>query len=161
MDRKAAAPADSIIKAATLAAAGVGIPGLFHPGLDEGGMALIWGSMVTKLATNCNAEISPVTVAKYVSAALSGVAAYTLGSKGLTWAASPLILAFPVAGIPAAVALNSGLNALFTLRLGRQTHRNFQSPNFAPGELLGIAHHLVGIPHLSEIRDVKQLLVNR
>ena len=54
---------------------------------------------------------SPARRSAKVRKALSSVAAYTLGSKILTWAALPLLAAFPLAGIPAVVALNSALNA--------------------------------------------------
>lgn len=152
---------DKMIKTAVVAAAGLGVPGLFLPGLDEGGMTLIWGTMVTTLAHSFGAELSPVIVAKYVAAGLSGVAAYTLGSKVLTWAAAPLLVAVPFAGVPAAVALNSGLNGLFTLRLGRRTHQSFQSPQFTSADLMGIARHLIGIPLPSEISDLYRMLADR
>ena len=122
--------AERAVRSATLAAAGLGLPGLFYPGIDEAGMATIWVTMVTAIAKHCDARVSPATVGKMVTAAVSSVAAYTLGSKILTWAAMPILIAFPVAGIPAAAGVNSALNALFTYRLGKECIIRFSEPAF-------------------------------
>jgi uncharacterized protein (DUF697 family) len=150
--------AEKAIRAATLAAAGLGIPGLLHPGIDEAGMAAIWLTMVTAIAKDCNAKISPATAGKMVTAAVSSVAAYTLGSKILTWAAMPVLIAFPVAGIPAAVALNSVLNAVFTYRLGKECVSRFSNPAFTSRDLIDIGRHLAALPNFTEISDIKRIL---
>ena len=148
----------SAIRTATMAAAGLGVPGLFHPGLDQAGMATVWVTMVTTVARRCGADISRATVIKLVTSALSSVAAYTLGSKILTWAALPLLAAFPVAGIPAVVALNSTLNALFTYRLGRECVRRFGRPGFTARDMLDVGRHLLGLPTVAELAELGEVL---
>jgi hypothetical protein len=148
----------SAIRKATIAAAGLGVPGLFHPGIDEAGMAAIWTGMVTAIARRSGATVSSAVVAKLVTSALSGVAAYTLGSKVLTWAALPLIAVFPVAGIPAVVALNSTLNALFTYRLGRECARRFSKPGFTARDAVDVARHLLGLPTIAELGELRRML---
>ncbi|MFC7531524.1 hypothetical protein [Actinoplanes sp. GCM10030250] len=150
--------ATSAIRKATLAAAGLGVPGLFHPGIDETGMAAIWTSMVTVVARRSGATVSPATITKLVTSALASVAAYTLGSKILTWLALPLIAAFPVAGVPAVVALNSTLNALFTYRLGRDCAQRFSRPGFTARDALDVGRHLVGLPTVTELADLRDVL---
>src|SRR5690349_16210310 len=75
----AQANANGAIRAATLAAAGIGIPVLLHPGIDEGGMTLIWVTMIARLAQIHRLDVSKEAVAKCVATAISGVAAYSLG----------------------------------------------------------------------------------
>jgi uncharacterized protein (DUF697 family) len=151
-------PADEQIRTAVLLAAGLGIPGLFHPGLDETGMGAIWLTMVTSIAKRSGAEISPATAGKFVTSALSSVAAYSLGSKILTWAALPVLAAFPVAGIPAAIGMNAALNALFTFRLGKECVKRFSDPRFTSSDVITLGRLLVSIPSTSEIRDLKRLI---
>jgi hypothetical protein len=104
------------------------------------------------------AEISPATAGKFVTSALSSVAAYSLGSKILTWAALPVLAAFPVAGIPAAIGMNAALNALFTYRLGKECVRRFSDPRFTSSDVITLGRLLVSIPNTSEIRDLKRLI---
>jgi hypothetical protein len=157
---EAAPTAEAAVRTAVMAAAGLGVPGLFHPGLDESGMSAIWLTMVTTVAKRCGATVSSATAGKLVTSALSSVAAYTLGSKILTWAAMPLLASFPVAGIPAVVAMNSALNALFTHRLGRECIRRFSRPEFSGRDIADLGRHLVALPSLTEIADIKRLLTN-
>jgi hypothetical protein len=150
--------AASAIRKATVAAGGLGVPGLFYPGLDEAGMAAIWATMVTTVARRCGAAVSPATITKLVTSALSSVAAYTLGSKILTWAALPLVAAFPIAGIPAVAALNASLNALFTYRLGKECARRFSEPTFSARDVLDIGRHLLGLPTIAELAELRDVL---
>jgi hypothetical protein len=152
------ATAEAAVRKAVMAAAGLGVPGLFHPGLDETGMSAIWITMVTAVAKRCGATVSPATAGKMVTSAVSSVAAYSLGSKILSWAAMPLLVSFPVAGIPAVVAMNSALNALFTYRLGRECIRRFSRPGFTGTDVLDIGRHLIAVPSMTEIGEIKRLL---
>lgn len=154
----AAPTADDAIRTATLAAAGLGVPGLFHPGLDEAGMTAIWLTMVTTVAKRCGANLSSATAGKFVTSALSSVAAYSLGSKILTWAAMPVLLSFPVAGIPAAVAMNSVLNGLFTYRLGRECVTRFSDPRFTARDVVDFGRHLIAFPTFAEVAEIKRVL---
>jgi hypothetical protein len=81
-----------------------------------------------------------------------------MGSKILTWVAMPILIAFPVAGIPAAVALNSVLNAFFTYRLGKQCIVRFSDPAFTSRDLIEIGRHLAALPDFAEITDIKRIL---
>jgi hypothetical protein len=92
-------PGDAIRVAAD-AATGLGIPGLFDPGLDEAGMGTIWLTMVTMVARRCEARLTPATAAKFVTAALSSVAAYSVGSKILDWAVMGILIAVPGIAVP-------------------------------------------------------------
>ena len=65
--QEADTPEDAI-RIAARAAAGLGVPGLFHPGLDEAGMAAIWLTMVTTIAKRCGARLTPATAGKFVTA---------------------------------------------------------------------------------------------
>lgn len=73
-----------------------------------------------------------------------------------------MILTFPVAGVPAAVAVNTMLNGLFTLRLGIATASKFSRPDFNTLDILdvaaSIASALVKLPSTEEIKLVKAIL---
>jgi uncharacterized protein (DUF697 family) len=146
---------EETIRAACWAAAGLGVPGVLNPGLDEAGIAAIWSTMVLTIAKQSGASVSPATAAKLATSAVSSVAAYTLGSKILSWM---VIFAIPGGGIPAAMAANAGLNALFTFRLGRESMRRFSNPQFTSVDVMQCAKHLIAIPTWAEIREVKQIL---
>ncbi len=96
---------------------------------------------------------------------MSAVASYKIGCKILTLAATPLILACPVAGVPAALALNVGLNGLFTLRLGLACTSLFSRPGCTPQDALDfvktIKGHMVRLPSMDELRLVRELLTSR
>lgn len=94
----------------------------------------IWLAMVTTIAKRCGAELSPATAAKLVTAALAGVAAYTTGSKILSWGVIAVAGAVPGAALPAAMAMNAGLNAYLTRRLGMRC-----ITRFARGLVIGSA----------------------
>jgi hypothetical protein len=130
------------VQLAARAAGGLGVPGLFSPGLDEAGMYSIWFAMVTTIAKRSGAEVSAATVAKLVSAALAGAAAYSLGSKVLTWGVIAVGAAAPFATVPAAIAMNVGLNAYLTRRLGRRCIARFSDPRFSARDVLDLARGL-------------------
>jgi uncharacterized protein (DUF697 family) len=147
------------IRTAVRAAAAVGVPGYFHPGLDESGMTTIWVAMVTTIAKREGAELNQATAGKLVTSAVAGVSAYTLGSKILTWAVPLVLPAVAFAAVPAAVALNAALNAVFTYKLGRECERRFADPTFTKADVLSIGRHLGLVPSLFEIADIKRMIV--
>jgi uncharacterized protein (DUF697 family) len=155
--QQADTPEDAI-RIATRAAAGLGVPGLFHPGLDEAGMAAIWLTMVITIAKRCGARLTTATAGKFVTAALSSVTAYSLGSKILTWAALAVLIAVPGVALPAAVAMNAALNAAFTYRLGRECVRRFSEPKFSSVDVIDFGRQLVAVPSWAEVADMKRLL---
>ncbi|WP_141746898.1 hypothetical protein [Streptomyces agglomeratus] len=150
------------IGAGVIAASGIAIPGLFVPTLDMAGVGATWAVMIGAIAKKAGHDLSLTVTAKLAAAGVSAVSGYVLGSKLLTWAAAPLILAFPVAGVPAAVAVNATLNGLFTLRLGVACANKFSRPNFhamdAMEFALDISGFLIKMPKKEELVLVKDLL---
>lgn len=71
-----------------------------------------------------------------MTAGLSGVAAYSLGSKLLTWGFLATQVVLPGLAIPTAVAMNAALNTTFTYRLGRECVRRFADPNFTSVDVI-------------------------
>jgi hypothetical protein len=153
---------EGIIGGSVVTTAGIAVPGLFVPALDMAGVGATWTVMIGAIAEKSDREISPETVAKLVAAAVSAVSGYVLGSKILTWLAAPLIMAFPVAGVPAAVAVNAALNGLFTLRLGLACVSNFSRPDFNALDLANFIVSLAGLmakwPSSEEIAFVQKML---
>jgi uncharacterized protein (DUF697 family) len=147
---------------AVVAAAGLGVPGLFVPPLDMAGVGATWTGMVIAIAKKSGHEINTAAAGKIVAAAVGALGGYKLGSKLLTWAATPLLLTFPVAGVPAVVAANATLNALFTLKLGVATCKQFSRPGFGAKDTaelaVGIAGQLVPMPTRKEMGLVKELI---
>lgn len=151
-----------IVKTGVVAAAALGVPGLLNPLLDSGGMTAIWTTMVGAIAVKSGHSIDPALVAKLVGGAFTAVAGYALGSKILTWVATPLILAFPLAGVPAAAGVNSMLNGLFTYRLGLAVSSQMSKPDFTSEDFvdlgLKMSSYLIFLPNADEINEVRQLL---
>ncbi|MEU0991452.1 hypothetical protein [Streptomyces sp. NPDC005953] len=118
--------------------------------------------MVGAIADKAGLDLTPAAIAKLVAAGVTAVSGYVLGSKILTWAATPLILAFPVAGVPAAIAVNATLNGLFTLRLGLACASKFSRPDFDTSDVLdlalGIGGFLIKMPTSAELSLVRELL---
>jgi hypothetical protein len=148
----------SAVRTAVKAAAGLGVPGVFAPGLDEAGMAAIWTTMITTIARRRGVGISAVAAGKIVASASASVAAYRMGSRLLTLAMAPLLLVLPIVGVPAAVALNSILNAWFTYRLGVACDRRFADPGFSARECLLVVKGLAGLPTVSELVELSDML---
>jgi len=124
-------------------------------------MGAIWLTMTTTIAKRCGASVSPATAGKLVTAALSSVAAYSVGSKILSWGVMIVFSVIPAAGIPAAAAMNAGLNALFTCRLGRECIRRFSDPNFTSADVIELGRAMISPPNWSEIRDIRRMLTSK
>jgi hypothetical protein len=121
-------------------------------------MGAIWLAMVTAIARKKGAELSAATATKLVAAAVAGVSAYSLGSKILTWSLVLIIHALPFAVIPAALAMNVALNALFTYKLGKTCIERFSNPNLTSREVIAIGARIVMVPTFSEIGEIKRML---
>ena len=152
----------NIVKTAMISAGGVGIPGIFNPVVDVAGVTAIWVTMIGAIAMQAGHPMSGHTIAKLASAAASGVSGYLFGSKVLGWLALPLILAFPVAGVPSVIISNVLLNGIFTYRLGLAVSKTFSRPSFTADDFLELAmtigQVLLSVPSLEEINEVKSLL---
>jgi hypothetical protein len=159
-DVATAATAEDAVKKAVRAAAGLGIAGIFHPGLDEAGMSVIWIAMVTAIAQRRGVCISRVTATKIVGTALAGVAAYSTGSRILTWGLVLILHVMPIAIVPAAVGLNVALNALFTYKLGTTCIRRLSDPELSAREIVDIGRQIVIVPTLTEIGEIKRMFTS-
>lgn len=89
-----------IVRKAVIAAAGVSMPGSFVVGVDIAGTAGVWATMIGAMAKKSGRDIDFDLISKVTGSAVSGVAGYYFASKILTYAALPLLAAFPIAGIP-------------------------------------------------------------
>lgn len=129
------------------------------------GVGATWTVMIGAIADKAGLELTPAATAKLVAAGVTAVSGYVIGSKILTWVAAPLILAFPVAGIPAAIAVNATLNGLFTLRLGLACATKFSRPDFDTSDVIDLAvsigGFLVKVPNAEELALVRELLAAR
>ena len=152
---------DDVVRIASRSAAGIGVPGILAPGFDEAAMYTIWFAMVTTIARRSGAELSPATAAKLVSAAVGAAAAYSLGSKILSWGVIAALSSIPFAALPAAMAMNAGLNALLTHRLGHACAERFADPKFRVADIAGIVRHLALVPSMADVLAVRRMLTGR
>jgi len=150
------------IKTAVVAATGTGIPAVLVPALDAGGIGPIWATMISGIAARAGREICAPDIAGLVTTAVGAVSGYVRGSKILSWLAAPLVIAFPVAGVPPTVAVGAMLNGIFTLRLGRACARRFTDPGFTGLDMAdltaGIGGRLARLPSGEEIKTIKDML---
>jgi hypothetical protein len=150
------------VSVAVAAAAGIGAPGLLIPGLDMAGVGTTWTVMILGIAKISGHELNAASAAKIATAAIGAVSGYMLGSKILTWAAAPLILTFPVAGVPAAILVNATLNGLFTLKLGCAAAKQLSRPEFNALDIMdlatSIASLLTPVPSSRELQLVREML---
>ncbi|HXL93672.1 MAG TPA: hypothetical protein VN969_32475 [Streptosporangiaceae bacterium] len=151
-----------LIRAAVIAAAGTDGPVVRVPDFGMEGVGVIWGVMTGGIAITAGHWIGPACVAEITVTAVRAASDYAEGSRVLTWLAAPLAIAFPVTGVPAAVAAKSMLSAIFTLRLAEECVRHFAPPVFTPIHLLQLTGHIRGtiarLPRGEEITLVKTLL---
>ncbi|HKS44200.1 MAG TPA: hypothetical protein VJT49_03630 [Amycolatopsis sp.] len=150
---------EDAVRVAAYAAAALGVPGLLHPGIDEAGLGAIWLTMVTTIAKRCGTSLSSAASGKTVAAALSSVAVFSLGAKVLNWAMMGILIVIPGVAIPAAAAMNAGLNVIFTCRLGRECIERFSDPDFANADLVHFGRRLIAKPSRSELADIRRVLV--
>jgi hypothetical protein len=149
---------EEAVRSAVRKAAGIGVVGALHPGFDEAAMATLWTYMVTTIAGRSRVQLAAATVTKLVAAAVSACAAYSTGSKLLTWGMGLVVPGGLLVAAPAAITLNSALNAVFTYRLGRHCVRCFGRPGLDARDVLVIVRALVVVPSLGEIAEVRRML---
>jgi hypothetical protein len=147
---------------AVIAAAGTDGPVVRVPDLDMQGIGVIWSAMTDDIALAAGHQIGTACPAEIAGIAVSAASEYVGGSRVLTWIAVPLAIAFPVAGVPAAIAVRSMLSAIFTVRLADECDRHFAVPIFTAGRLPQLTCQIRGriarLPHGEEITLVKELL---
>jgi uncharacterized protein (DUF697 family) len=125
-----------IVKAASLSAGAIGVPGAFSFGLDVTVMSGIWTTMVLAIASESEHDIDKAFATKLVSGVLAGVAGYVGGSK----IAMKLLHVIPGAGTLSAIGVNSFLNFFFTWRIGKALSTLFERGDFSmedAGEMVG------------------------
>jgi len=143
-------------------AAAAGAPGGAVPAVEVGGIGVIWAAMVAAIVARAHREPGAAAIDRLVVTAVGAVSGYVQGSRVLGWLAAPLIVAFPVPGVPAAVAVDAMLNGVFTLRLGLACTRRCHDPAAAHSDVLGrpaeIGSQLIGLPDTGEIQTIKEIL---
>jgi hypothetical protein len=149
---------EDAVRSAVRRAAGVGVVGALHPGFDEAAMATLWTHMVTTIARRSHARPSPATVTKLVAAAVSACAAYSTGSKLLTWGVGLVLPGGLLLAAPAAVTLNSAINAYFTYRLGTECVRRFAGPGLEARDVLAFGRAVVLAPSLAELAEIRRMI---
>jgi hypothetical protein len=151
-----------VVKKAVIGAAGVSVPGTLVPGVDMAGTATVWTTMIGAIAKKSGREIDVGVLAKMAGSAAAGVAGYYAASKFLTYAALPLLVVFPVAGIPAVAGLNSALNAILTYRLAKIASELISNPAVDEQAIttLGrdVAGYMKGIPTMREVGEIEKLI---
>jgi hypothetical protein len=152
---------DDSIRLATFAVAELGLPGLFRTGRDETNVAVIWQTMITAIAKQYQVPLPSDTTEEIVTAALSSVAPYVLGSKAIGWTMTGVLSALSGTVIPAATAVNTVLDIVFTYRLGKECVRRFAEPGFARSTEIDFGRRLVAPPAVAEVGAIGRLLANR
>jgi hypothetical protein len=154
-------PADygRIIANATVAAAGLGVPGVLMLGADVAGMTVIWTGMTAAIARESGHRIGPAYAGKLAAAVASGAAAYWGGSKLFT---GLLAYGLPGIGTLGAAAINSVLNGLYTYRFGQAMAKLFSKPGVDLRDFSTLANYLVHaikpVPTLDEVRRIYHLI---
>lgn len=141
------------IYACAYASAGLGIPGTFVPGIDVGGMIGLWVAMLIGIANMAGRSLDRDTAFKLISGVLAGSAAYIGGSKVLTYALNFI----PGLGTIGAIGINSILNFLYTVRIGRFIAVQMEKPDFNTEDFSAlipdIAAMVFAAPSMTEIRE--------
>ena len=115
-----------IINQHAIAAAGAGVPGSFIPASDLPILIGIWGTMISRLASESGHELDVKYAVKHLTAGTAGVGLYYAGGKLF----GSLLHLFPFVGTLGYLAMNCTLNAIFTNRLGKLAANLFNSPDF-------------------------------
>lgn len=115
-----------VIYTTAYATAGSGAIGGFIPGFDLGGIIGGWTSMLIIIGSDSGRQLDRDTVVKFLTSVLAGAAGYLGGSKVLTYSLHLL----PGLGTLGAVGVNSLLNFLYTVRLGKYIAEQMEKPEF-------------------------------
>jgi len=148
-----------IINNAALAAGGLGVPGIFLPGVDMVGVAGVWTKMMIDLANESGHQVDMEFAGKVITSVLAGASLYMGGSKLMT----TLLTYTGVGAIPAA-GINAMFNWIYTLRLGKLLATQFSQPGFTASALLlsmkGLTGLVFALPSFSEARDAWHAIGN-
>jgi uncharacterized protein (DUF697 family) len=143
-----------IIIGSSKAAAALGLPSTFAPGLDIVGITGIWSNMVIKIAYKSGHQVDSNFTMKFVQAVAGGLSGYVVGCKVFT----TLLHFIPGVGTLGAMGINGFLNYIFTYRLGKLTAEMFDRPNFNFSDYTSLATKvimpLIAVPSLHEIREL-------
>jgi hypothetical protein len=147
----------STVNAAAKAAGGLGVPGAFSFGLDVAGMITIWSLMIREIAIVSGHRVDAHFAKKIAYGVGAGVAAYVGGSK----IAMKLLHLIPGMGTLAAIGVNTGLNFLFTYKLGSALAKMFDKGAFDDGDVTEAVYVLTtlvaALPALSDVSDMMAL----
>lgn len=148
-----------LIRGSVAAAAGIGVPGAFVPGIDVAAMAGIWTNMIIQIANKAGKPMSRDKAGKFVTAIASGVGGYVGGSLLFT----KLLHAIPGVGTGAAIGINALLNGIYTYRLGKALISQFEKSHFDGDDLLNAATVIIPMllpfPGPVEAKEVIVLIV--
>ncbi len=144
----------STVNAAAKAAGGLGVPGAFSFGLDVTGMITIWSLMIREIAIISGHRVDASFAKKIAYGVGAGIAAYIGGSK----IAMKLLHLIPGLGSLAAIGVNSGLNFLFTYKLGSALSKMFDKGAFDDSDVTEAVYVLTtlvaAIPAWSDLNDM-------
>jgi hypothetical protein len=134
-------------------AAALGVPGAFTPGLDTLGVAGTWATMMCIIASNANRQLDRPTALKLMSAILSAAAGYLGGSKVFTFALNLI----PGLGQLGAIGINSFLNFIYTIRLGKFIAIQMEKNDFDIDDWSNLVPEIIAtvfaLPSVIEMRE--------
>lgn len=134
-------------------AAALGVPGAFTPGLDTVGVAGTWAAMMCVIANKANRELDRPTSLKLMAAILSAGAGYLGGSKVFTFALNFI----PGLGQLGAIGINSLLNFIYTIRLGKFIAEQMEKPDFDTDDWSNLVPEIAAVvfvaPSFTEIKE--------
>ncbi len=142
-----------IVKTHMIANAVAAPAGAFIPCLDQGVVSASWIKMFCDIASYYDHRFNSAAVTKIVAAAGSGLGAYMVGSKLMTW-----LCAFVFTGPLGPASVNAALNAYFTRTLGYAMNAALKDEDLNASTLKqigkSIASYIIPIPSISDIKEV-------
>jgi len=151
---------EDAIRVAVYAAAGLGVPGLFHPGLGRGGNERHLDHDGDHGREKMRGPPDSGHRREVRDRGPVQRRGHSVGSKLLGWAVMGILITVPGIAVPAAMTMNSALNALFTYRLGKECVQRFSRPDFNAADAIEFGRRLVMIPGATEIGEIKRLLAD-
>jgi uncharacterized protein (DUF697 family) len=147
----------NIIIGSAQAAAALGVPSTFAPGLDIVGITGIWSNMLIKIAFKSGHELDSKFTMKFVTSVATGLSGYVVGCKVFT----TLLHFIPGIGTLGAMGINGFLNYIFTYRLGKLIAEMFERSNFSLSDFQSMATKvimpLIAVPSISELRELADM----
>lgn len=140
------------------AATALGVPSAFSLGLDAAAVAAVWAAMLKSMSTASSRELDSVYVAKLVGTVLAGCGSYLVAIR----IGTALFNVIPGAGTTASIAINSGLNAILTFRLGSTFATMLEQPDFELTDMAKITktflRAFISIPTAGERGDFSNII---